>query len=77
MTPVKFKGYNKEVGKGQPEYQVLPARVDGDFTTSVWELSDEEIEIIRKTRKLQVSQMNFGKALQPIMLKVFQEHDQY
>lgn len=77
MIPVKFKGHNAVYGKGQPEYQELPVHMTEESVTSVWELSDEEIDELVLSRRLKITQLNFGQALQPIRPEVMQEHDLY
>lgn len=79
MTPVKFKGHNAVYGEGQPEYNPLPVKLDAEegSVTSVWELTDEEIEEITRTRRIKVKQLNFGQNLQPILIETVPEHDLY
>lgn len=70
MTPIEFDGQTHVLAKDQPEYRPLPVQV---YTTaeldiamlSCWELTDEDIEILRQTRKLWLSQLTFGNPLQP------------
>lgn len=70
MKPIEFPGANVTFAKDQPEYQPLPAMVLKDNEGSVitcWELTDEEIETISKTKKLYLKQLTFRHPLQPIL----------
>ena len=65
MKPVDFERSTHILAKGQEQYQALPVFQDGTETISCWELTDEDIEILKKTCKIWMRQLNFGKALQP------------
>lgn len=70
MKPIHFPGVNIVFGKDQPEYQPLPAMRFEDGHGSVitcWELTDEEIETLIKTRRLYLKQLTFGQPLQPLL----------
>lgn len=70
MRPIEFPGSNVVFGKDQPEYKPLPALALQDSFGSVitcWELTDEEIEEITKTRKFYLKQLTFTNPLQPIL----------
>lgn len=61
------------LGKDQPQYQPLPVfRDDGQEGSMVqcWELNDEEIAELIRTRRIWISQMTFGAPLQPISVSV-------
>lgn len=68
MKPIEFNGQNVVYGENQPEYLPLPALKlpDGQVITC-WELSDEEIEVIVKNKKMYLSQLTFNHPLQPIL----------
>lgn len=71
MKPIKFSECNTTYGKNQPEYIPLPAYLENGEKGQVvtcWELTDEEIEIIVKTKKIYHSQLTFNFALQPIFM---------
>lgn len=71
MKPVKFPGQNIVFGEGQPEYQPLPAlKVPGPQgeVITCWELSNEEVEIIVRSKRLYLSQLTFNKPIQPVLL---------
>ena len=58
-------------GENQPEYQPLPALALEDARGEVitcWEMTDEELEVIKKTKCIYLSQFTFNQSLQPIML---------
>ena len=67
MTPVEFEQSNITYAKDQPEYQPLPAHVDSShqIATTCWEFTDEEIELLRTTKRIWLQQYIFGQALQP------------
>lgn len=69
MKPIEFEGHNIVYAKDQPEYLSLPGKKiegpQGELITC-WELSDEEIAILVKTKKLWLSIWTFGQPLQPI-----------
>lgn len=70
MKPIKFPGVNIVFAEDQPEYQPLPAMILQDRECSVitcWELTEDEIETLTKTRKLFLKQLTFGNPLQPIL----------
>lgn len=68
MKPVKFAEANATFGANQPEYQPLPAMVNGDVVVSCWELTDEEKQQVMKEGKIWLGVMTFGQALQPVLL---------
>lgn len=73
MKPVQFPGSNVVLGKGQPEYLPLPClRLDNPEGTviSCWELSDEEIAELARTKRLWVSQLTFGAGFSPQLPQV-------
>lgn len=78
MKAVDFKGRNAIYGKDQPEYNPLPVhKTESGEVTSVWEISDEEFEEIKKTRRVRVTQLTFNQNLQPLKLEAHAEHDHY
>ncbi len=71
MKAVPFEEANINVAENQDEYQTLPARVYTDpfgEVISCWQLSDEEMEQIKKTNCIWVSQLTFKKGVAPMML---------
>ena len=71
MKPIKFDGANVVFGANQPEYTPLPAQVlPGDYgqTITCWELTQEEMEQVKKTGKIWLSVLTFGQPLQPVLL---------
>ena len=70
MKPVEFKEQNVVFGKGQPESQDLPAYLNRTKETgeavTCWEISDEELEEIVKTKRIWLNQLTFHSPFQPI-----------
>jgi hypothetical protein len=75
MKPIKFDGHNIVLAEDQPEYQPLPVHrqfnQDGKCVF-VWELTDEEIEVLKQTKKMYVCQLTFNQLFQPILPTVNQ-----
>ena len=65
MKPIEFPQRNKVWAKEQPPYLPLPAFSDEQITVTRWALTWRERIAVLFTGKLWLSQMNFGKALQP------------
>ncbi len=65
MKPIEFEGQTHVLGKGQPEYQPLPAAIEGNCVTTCWEISEEELATMIKTKRLWLHQLTFGQPLQP------------
>lgn len=66
MKPIKFKESNVVFGKGQPEYQPLPAlRFEDGETLTCWKLSLKELLRVIFTRRIWVAQLTFNRAFQP------------
>lgn len=71
MTPVKFEGHNVVFAEDQPEYQPLPAlatRNEKGEVITCWELSDEELAEVIKSKRVYLSQYTFNTPLQPVMI---------
>ena len=71
MKPTEFEGQNVVFAKDQPEYQPLPAYKEDAPEGRVvhcWELSDEELEQVIKTKRIWVMQMTFNQPLQPVLV---------
>lgn len=66
-----FKEQNVIFAENQTEYEPLPAlkTEEGDVITC-WELSDEEIELIKANKCLYLAVKTFNTPLQPIFLTV-------
>jgi hypothetical protein len=70
MKPVKFPGCNRVLGENQPQYIPLPIiAFDDEYGTviSCFELTDEEIKIICKSKRLYIQCSTFNEPLQPIL----------
>lgn len=69
MEIKNFKGANVTFAKDQGEYRQLPAlKTIGGEVFSCHELTDDELEIIKNTRRIYLSQLTFNQPLQPIRL---------
>lgn len=70
MNPIDFPGTNCAIGKGQDQYNTLPAIVLGDPQGTIitcWEFSVDELDTISKTGKLYISFMTFGRPMHPVL----------
>lgn len=69
MTPIEFPGANMVIGKDQPEYLPLPALLQDDApyysVTSCWHLTWKERFKLLLSGRVYVTQLTFGKMLQP------------
>lgn len=73
MEPIEFEGQSYIMAKAQAEYQPLPVQMGivdavqfhAAAALSCWQLSDQDIETLLKTRKLWLLQLTFGNTLQP------------
>ena len=72
MKAIEFPQANEILAKDQPQYQPLPVHIDTTDPstpfTVCFELSDEEINEIVRTRKLWHTQVTFGQRFHPIMM---------
>ena len=70
MKPKHFEQVNVIMGKGQPEYEPLPAlAIDGGMQViTCWELSPEEIERVKQTGEIWLNVYTFGKNFPPVFL---------
>ena len=68
MKPARFEGHNVVMGKGQPQYQELPAYRVGDDTGTIiscWELEPADKLLLDRTGGIWLSQLTFNGPLQP------------
>lgn len=69
MKPVTFPGQNVVFAENQPEYTPLPAlRLPDGQVITCWEISDEELVEIKRTKRIYLSQLTFNMPLQPVMI---------
>jgi len=70
MKPIEFEDSNMKVAEHQKEYQPLPAHMDEEtgLLTSCWELTADDLEVIKRTGRIYLQQQTFGRPMQPIML---------
>lgn len=68
MKAIQFKECNVEIAKNQKEYKTLPAFVDKEIgtVTTCFELDDQELKQVRRTKKIWLTLLTFNKPLQPI-----------
>ena len=71
MKSVPFAGATIEIGKGQPQHNVIHAMPipgpEGEIICC-FELSDEELKQIIETKKIYYARWTFGHPLQPMRL---------
>lgn len=74
MTPIEFPEANVVFGKHQPEVNPLPAMKteDGDVITC-WELTPEELEVVKQTGKVWLFVKTHNQFLQPLYMTVDQK----
>lgn len=66
MKPIKFAQQTHVIARDQPEYLPLPAHVSHTgIVTSCWEFTDDEILLLRTTKRIWLQQYTFGQMLQP------------
>ncbi len=68
MVPIQFKGANIIVAKDQPPYIPLPAHFSGDSLGTLvtcWELTEADLERIKTTRCIWLTQVTFNQLVQP------------
>ncbi len=65
---VEFPYQNLVIAKDQPQYTPLPVCVLGEnqSVVSCWEIPPEALEEVRKTGKIYIQVMTFGKPLLPL-----------
>jgi hypothetical protein len=71
MQSIKFPGATLEIGKGQEQYNTLHAMPQPGTEGEVimcFELTDEEIERIKETKKLWYFRWTFNQAFQPFRI---------
>jgi hypothetical protein len=70
MTPCNFEQATHTLAKDQPQYLPLPIHLGHApeyRMTSCWQLTDEEIEQLVRTRRLWIQVLSFGAPMQPIL----------
>lgn len=74
MKSIKLPGFTIEIGKGQPEYNVLHAKriepQDAGTLVICFELTDEEVAEIIKTKKIYYTRLTFHQKFQPMRISV-------
>ena len=68
MVPVKFPGVNFTFMTNEPNNKPLPLLKTPDgMYISCWELSDEEIDEIIKSRRIYISQFAVNRVINPVL----------
>jgi hypothetical protein len=68
MTPVHFAEVTGIAGANQEEYLPLPFHMGPKpevIMTTCWELTDEEIEQLKISKRIWLQQFTFGQTIQP------------
>lgn len=73
MKPIEFEGQTHIIAKEQKEFLPLPVAIEGNCCTTCWELNEEELQELIKTKKLWLHQFNFGQKIQPQLPSVKRE----
>lgn len=69
MNPIKFPEANVTFGENQPQFEPLPAFLaTNGVVVSCWQLSPEEIEKIRETGCIWLSQCTCNEPLQAVYM---------
>jgi glycerophosphoryl diester phosphodiesterase len=71
MKPVTFDEANITYAEHQPEYLPLPAlkiQENKGLVISCWELTDYELDEVKKTKKIYLHQLTFNTPLQPVRI---------
>lgn len=69
MDPVDFPGADVVVAKDQPPYKPLPVQwVGGDMGVMLmcWEMSEEELAEVIRTRRIWITSLTFSQPIQPL-----------
>ncbi len=81
MNLVKFKEVNLIIAENQPQYLPFPCyRVRNDPEAKVyacWELSDDELAEVIKTRKIWQTILTFNNPLQPQGMSAYKPEELY
>ena len=76
MKAIEFPQQTTVLAKDQPQYTTLPVHVnESEYieATAIFELTDEEIEVILKTKRIFFSQCTFGGGFKPVLLTVYKQ----
>jgi len=76
MKPIEFKGQNVVFAKNQPEFENLPAYCGPDVegktvAVTCWEMTDQELQEVVKTKKVFVITVTYGGPIQPQSLEAY------
>jgi hypothetical protein len=73
MKLIEFAEQTHVIAKHQPQYLAMPAYIperQDEATVCCWQLSPEEIEIVKKTGLIWHSVLRCGEHMQPQLLSV-------
>ena len=73
MKPIEFDEQNTIAKSNEPNIEPLPCCLLDGQVISCWELTPDEIEVVKRTGKIYVSQLS-GKCVVPIFLTT-DKHD--
>ncbi len=72
MKAIEFKEVNLRIAENQEEYETLPVYANvnepGLPVTACFELTEEEVEQVKKEGKIYLTFLTFGKQFQPIQM---------
>lgn len=70
MKPIEFPEQNIIATSDDENVKPLPVCIspDGFQSISCWEVTDEDIERIKQTKRIYLSQMNYGAPLYPVFI---------
>lgn len=70
MKPIEFPEQNNIATSDDENVKPLPICIssDGFQAISCWEVTDEDIERIKQTKRIYLSQMNYGAPLYPVFI---------
>ena len=69
-NPDGLPGSQEIFAKDQPEYNPLPATVDGDKVWSRWSLTEVERRAILDGACVELAVYTFGQKLQPLYMRI-------
>lgn len=78
MKSIQFPGATIQIGKDQPEYNVIHAmpgaNTEAGEVIACFELSEEELQEVMKTKRIYYSRLTFHQPFQP--MKIFTSLDE-
>jgi len=71
MKALDFPEKNQDIGKGQDQYETLPAKIIVNQQVPIWSAfqpSEEDIEKLKNGAPIWFCQLTFGSAFHPVLL---------